>query len=45
MYIIKCWIPIKPEYNKIYTTFEEAQRDLEELELMQIENIYMIEKI
>ena len=50
MYIIKCWIPVEEDLpfsldDQTYTTFEEARIDLEELELMQPENIYMIEEI
>ena len=44
-YIIKCWIPIEPEDPEVYETYEEAHPDLEQLELMQPENIYKIEKV
>jgi hypothetical protein len=44
-YIIKCWIPIEPEDPKVYKTYEEAHSDLEQLESMQPENIYEIERV
>ena len=39
-WIIKCWIPTGEENPQIYPTKEQAERDIESLELMQPENIY-----
>ncbi len=39
-WIIKCWIPIAEENLQTYPTKEQAEKDIESLELMQPENIY-----
>ncbi len=39
-WIIKCWIPAEEENPQTYTTKEQAEKDIESLELMQPENIY-----
>ncbi len=38
--VIKCWIPTWEENPQIYPTKEQAEKDIESLELMQPENIY-----
>lgn len=39
-WIIKCWIPTGEENPQTYPTKEQAEKDIESLELMQPENIY-----
>ncbi len=39
-WIIKCWIPTGEENPHTYPTKEQAEKDIESLELMQPENIY-----
>ncbi len=44
-YIIKCWIPVQPEEPETYPTKEDAEKDLESLELMQPENKYEVVEV
>ncbi len=44
-WIIKAYIPVEPEDPETYPTREDAERDLESLNLMQPENIYEIEEV
>jgi len=44
-FIIKAWIPADPENPDQYPTREDAQRDIDSLELMQPENRYEIVEV
>lgn len=44
-YVLKAWLFAEPIADDIYETREEAEADLEQLELMQPENIYEVEEI
>ncbi len=44
-YMIKCWIPVQPEDPETYPTKEDAEKDLESLELMQPENRYEVVEV
>ncbi len=44
-WIIKTYIPVEPDDPETYPTREDAERDLESLNLMQPENIYEIEEV
>ena len=44
-WIIKSYIPVEAEEPEVYTTREDAEKDVESLSLMQPENIYEIEEI
>ncbi len=43
--IIKTYIPVECEEPETYDSREDAEKDLESLELMQPENIYEIEEV
>lgn len=42
---IKAYIPVECEEPETYDSREDAEKDLESLELMQPENIYEIEEV
>lgn len=44
-YVLKAWLFTEPTENDIYETREEAEADLEQLQLLQPENIYEIEEV
>ena len=44
-YVINCWIPVEPEYSRVYETYEEENINLEHLEPMQPVIIYKIEEV
>ena len=44
-WIIIAYIPVEPEAPEIYATREEAEKDIESLNLMQPENFYEVEEI
>jgi len=44
-WVIKSYIPVEPEDPEIYPSKEDAEKDLESLNLMQPENIYEIEEV
>ena len=46
-YRIVCYIPVEadPDSEEIYDTIEDAEKDIESLELMQPENIYRVEEM
>ena len=42
---IKCYIPVDCDDPELYPNREEAEKDLESLNLMQPENIYEVEEV
>jgi uncharacterized protein YegP (UPF0339 family) len=44
-WIINAYIPVECEDPEVYTSKEEAEKDIESLSLMQPENIYKAEEI
>jgi len=44
-WVIKSYIPVEAEDPEIYPSKEDAEKDLESLNLMQPENIYEIEEV
>lgn len=44
-WIIKTCIPVECEEPETYDSREDAEKDLESLELMQPENIYEVEEV
>jgi len=44
-WIIKVYVPVEFEEQEIFSSKEEAEKEVEQLSLMQPENIYQIEEI
>ena len=44
-WIIRAYIPVDPEDPEVYAIKEEAEKDIESLNLMQPENLYEIEEV
>ena len=44
-WVIKVYIPVEIEEEQIFTSKEEAEKEVEHLSLLQPENIYEVEEV